>query len=186
MARLPNRTFFRRIREAVYTQGPSDYAGLQSGGSSIVSRRLEGRHPTERILWFFRTHEDINANRLWKLGTGFSQLSLLIAGQTRELPRGPVVWRELTNHAKEQIDTQDELYSMNWGIGELAPLRYDESPWSQPTGAVNFTTADRPTFLITLTLPPSSTASTELRILTEGWAAFDTDGKGRGELFSLN
>lgn len=186
MASQPQKVFFRRVRETVYTQNQLDYQGLTAGGTATVSRRLEGRHPTERILWFFRSQADLNSNRLWKLFTGFSQLTLLIAGQTREAPRSPTIWRDLTNLAKEQLDTGDELYTMNWGIGDLVPNRFSEPLSEQPTGAVNMTTADRPTFLITLALPPGGSLASELRVLTEGWASFDTDGKGRGELFSVN
>jgi hypothetical protein len=51
---------------------------------------------------------------------------------------------------------------------------------------VNFTTADKPTFLINLTLPPDGSTSSELRVFTEGWSIFQTDGNGRAEQFSLN
>jgi hypothetical protein len=34
--------------------------------------------------------------------------------------------------------------------------------------------------------PLTGTPNTELRVIVEGWARFDTDGKGRAELFSAN
>jgi hypothetical protein len=54
------------------------------------------------------------------------------------------------------------------------------------TGAVNFSTADKPTFFIDLASPGSATATTQLNIIQEGWAQFQTDGKGGAELFSFN
>ncbi len=187
----PQKIYFRRIREVIFQQNALDYTGVQNGGSSTVNRRLEGRHPAERLVWFFRTQEAINANQLWKLYPGFSQLSFLIAGQNRELPRDPQVWRDVVNFAKEDLDTGEELYTMNWslGTGSIPEYRYpDGSPAGEPTGSVNFTTADRPTFYITLTPPPPAPALpiTELRVLVDAWARFDTDGKGRADLFSQN
>jgi hypothetical protein len=96
------------------------------------------------------------------------------------------VWSDITNYAKEDIDGL-AMASMNWTLGAIAPLRFPGS--EQPTGNVNFSSADRPTFYIDLANPlgPSGPegAATELRVIVEGYARFDTD-KGRGELFSAN
>ncbi len=190
LAYAPQRVPFRRLRETVFQQNALDYTGVQNGGSSTVTRRLEGRHPAERILWFFRTQLALNANQLWKLYPGFSQLSFLIAGQSRELPRGPQVWRDVVNFGKEDLDTGEEFYTMNWGLGPTPENRWpgDQNPAGAPTGTVNFTTADRPTFYITLTAPPPAPAPpiTELRVLVDAWAEFRTDGKGRADLLSAN
>jgi hypothetical protein len=185
----PQKVFFKRLFENKFTQNQLDYQGIMGaagGGSAIVTRRLDGRHPTGRILFFFRTQKDLNANRHWKLFEGFSSITLLVAGQTREYPRGPLVWRDIVNFGKEQLDTESDLYSMNWSMGPIPAQRFPESLESQPTGTINMSTADRPTFNITLTQPPADLPATELRVITEGWARFDTDGKGRAELFSAN
>jgi hypothetical protein len=186
----PQHVPFRRWFENSFTQSSLDYASVLQGGTSPASRRLDGRHPTSRILWFFRSQEDLNKNRLWKIDTNaggsyYNILSLQIGGQDRELPRSPLVWRDITNHAKEDLDTGNEIATMNWTLGAIAPIRFPAST-SQPTGTINMTTADRPTFYMDLTNPSSSTPITQLTVITEGWAMFQTDGEGRAELFSQN
>lgn len=187
--KTPQRILFKRIYESVFTQNHFEYAGLLSGGTASISRRIEGhRHPTSRILWFFRSTSSLQKNQLWNLFSGFSNLSLTVAGQTRELPRSPIVWSDLTNVSKEDIDSGLPIYTMNWTLGSIPKGRFtpDVASGEVPTGAVNFTTADKPTFLINLTLPPDGSTSSELRVFTEGWSIFQTDGNGRAEQFSLN
>ena len=192
----PQKLMFTRYWENIFTQNQLDYAGVVAGGTSLVKRLLDGRHPSGRITWFMRSISDVNANRLWKINTGivgaesyFNSVNLQIAGKDRELPRNSSVWRDITNFAKEDNDTGIEINTMNWSLGAIAPLRFPGAS-SQVTGAVNFTTADRPIFYINLSLPPSDpltgAPNTELRVIVEGWARFDTDGKGRAELFSGN
>jgi hypothetical protein len=130
--------------------------------------------------------QDVNANRLYKINktdqSYFNSLTLLIAGQTRELPRSPLVWRDITNFAKEDLDSGLEINTMNWTLGSLPTNKFTNV---DVTGAVNFTTADKPTLYIDLA-QPGRTSSTELFVIVEGWAEFRTDGKGRAELFSGN
>ena len=192
----PQKLIFARHWENIFTQNQLDYAGVVAGGTSLVKRLLDGRHPSGRVIWFMRSISDINANKLWKINTGitgaqsyFNSVNLQIAGKDRELPRDSLVWRDITNFAKEENDTTSELNTMNWTLGDIAPLRFPDAS-SQVSGAVNFTTADRPIFYIDLSLPPSDpltgAPNTELRVIVEGWARFDTDGQGRAELFSGN
>ena len=100
-----------------------------------------------------------------------------------------MVWRDVTNHAKEEIDTGIELSSMNWTLGAIAPLRFPTAGSSgaeQPTGAINMTTADRPTFYIDAANPGLSIPMTTLFVITEGWGVFETDGRGNADLMSQN
>ena len=182
----PRSIYFVRTRENIFTQSALDYTNVLTGGVSVIKRLLDGRHPSERIVWFFRSHEDIEANRLWKLNTGiegaesyFSSVNFQIAGKDRELPRNSLIWRDVTNFAKEETDSKAEVNTMNWGLGSVP------NPPNQVTGAVNFTSANKPTFYINLA-DPNSTPITELRVIVEGWARFDTDGYGRAELYSGN
>ncbi len=181
---------YRRWFENTFSQTTLDYASVLAGGTSPASRRLDGRYPTSRILWFFRSQEDINKNKLWKINTNtgtsyYNTMSLQIAGQDRELPRSPMVWRDVTNHAKENLDTGNDIATMNWTLGAIAPIRFPAAV-TQPTGTINMTTADRPTFYMDLANPQTSIPNTQLTVLTEGWALFQTDGKGRAELFQMN
>jgi len=182
----PTMTRFRRLTENKFTQNQLDYSGVNGGGTSSVNRRLDGRHPASRIMWYFRNMQDVNANRLYKISTNpeqpyFNTVTLLIAGQTRELPRSPSVWRDVTNFAKEDLDSGREISTMNWTLGSLPTNKFTEL---DVTGSVNFTTADKPTLYIDLAQPGHP--STELFVVVEGWAEFRTDGKGRAELFSGN
>jgi hypothetical protein len=192
----PQKVMFTQYYENVFTQNQLDYAGVVGGGTSLVKLRLDGIHPSGRVVWFFRSVKDMNANKLWKVNTGivgaqsyFKTVNFQIAGRDRELPRGSFVWRDITNFAKEETDTGLEINTMNWTLGSIAPLRFPEAA-GQVTGAVNFTTADRPVFYIDLSLPPidplTGAPNTELLVIVEGWSRFDTDGKGRAELFSGN
>ena len=186
----PQKVPFRRFFENTFSQTSLDYASVLAGGVSPASRRLDGRHPTSRMLWFFRSQVDLNKNRLWKVNTDqntpyYNTVSLQIAGQARELPRTPLVWRDINNHAKEDLDTGNDIATMNWTLGAIAPIRFPAST-SQPTGTINMTTADRPTFYIDLANPYSSTPNTQLTVITEGWALFQTDGSGRAEVFQMN
>lgn len=176
---------FTRLYESVFTQGPLDYQGVSNSGTSVVSRRLDGRHPSGRVLFFIRSSADLLANRLWKIDSQgssyYNSVSLLIAGRTREDPQTARVWRDVVCHAKEDLDSGLELSSMNWTLGDAVARRPIDT--KQPEGAVNFTTADRPTFYIDLATP--NAPSTELRVIVEGWAMYTIDA-GRGELFQLN
>ena len=187
METTPMAVRFTRLTENHFTQNQLDYSGVNGSGTSTVTRRLDGRHPASRIMWYFRNLEDVNANRLYKLNTVsntpyFNTITLLIAGKSRELPRNPLVWRDITNFAKEDTDSGLEINTMNWTFGSIAPERFKDI---NLTGTVNFSTADKPSLYIDLTRPGPN-PSTELFVIVEGWAEFRTDGKGRAELFSMN
>jgi len=171
------------IYENIFTLIPSDYT---SGG--LKKLRLDGCHPTSRILWIIRSLPDIQSNLLWKVypntgGPYYTTASLIIAGQTRESAWDASVWRDITNFAKEGIDSQTEINTMNWSLGYTKPTQLD--------GSINMSSADRPTLALGLLLAPTTNASqnsynTEIRIFTQGWTSFQTDGKGRAELLSFN
>jgi len=193
MESKPMTVRFNRIYTNHFTQNQLDYAGVIGGGTSVVNRRLDARHPVGRITWFFRSMDDVNANRLYKINTNdkasyYNSITFLIAGQTREAPRAALVWRDINNFAKEDCDSGIELGSMNWSFGSIAPKRFDSiSPGLKEGGSVNFTTADKPTLYIDLARPGSLLLpSTELFVMVEGLCEFKTDGKGRAELLSIN
>jgi len=196
LQRKPRKIPFKRIYENVFTQTKLDYAGVVGGSTSIINRRLDACHPTGRLLWMFRSQADILSNKLWKItnsitsskGSYYNSISLVIAGQTRETARDATVWKDIVNFAKEDLDTGTHINTMNWGLGSLPLKRYETH--TNPTGTVNFSTADKPNLYIDLSLAPNDPTtgapSTELRVFVEGWAVYKTDGKGRGELFSAN
>jgi hypothetical protein len=191
LEKIPTKVRFRRVFENTFTQSTLEYTSVVAGGISQVKRRIDGRHPTSRIIWYFRSSVDIMANRLYSVSTNnekpyFNTVTLVIAGGQREAPQTPQVWRDLTNYAKEESDSGLEINTMNWTLGVTPPERPE---FDTTTGAVNFSTADKPTFFIDLSSPGTSapaTVTTQLNVIQEGWAQFQTDGKGGAELFSFN
>lgn len=182
---------FHRIYESVFTQSAQDYVSVLKGGTSVVQRRIESAcHPSPRMVWFFRSREDLMANRYATVenpyspsGSYYNTLSLLIAGQARELARPPLVWKTIVAHAKLEIDTGTEIGCMDWTRGAAAMQEGENAGKDQPDGSINFTTADKPTLLIDLTYTRSQ--ETELRVLVVGWAQMEI-ADGRGGLLSAN
>ena len=173
LRRTPLEIPFKSVYENTFTQTE------QEANSVAVNRRIDACHPSSRIIWTMRTLEDIQTNRLWKVGQLYSNIGLTIAGKTRQANMTPSVWRDITNFAKEDIDSGKEINTMNWGLGCVAPQKYE---FRQVDGTLNFTTADKATFYISLV----ASGPTELRVYVEGWGSFMTDGRGRAEVLSFN
>ena len=185
---------FRRPFENIFTFGPNDYTALDAGGVAAVTRRLDARHPVERIAWFFRTANAIDRNRLWDFvdpsgtdGQFYNGMKLVIAGRDREELFGPTVWQDIESYAKDEIDSGYNIGEMRWNRGD----KYDElRPYGRVAeGAVNFSSADRPTLYIQLNnVPPqaiSGLRKSELRVLFEGWNVFEV-AEGRARLKFAN
>jgi hypothetical protein len=197
----PHRIPFTQLYENKFTQNSQDYAATALGGASVINRRIDyTRHPTGRILWFFRSRTDILANYYSSTrnasaadGSYITAASLFIAGQQRELPRSERVWRDIVQHAKEEIDTDANTHIgvIDFTRGSTYSTRRDQElatptkTTRQPDGSVNMTTADRPT--LQFTLAPTTPYDTELLVITEGWAEYRIDpNSGRGYLLSAN
>jgi len=183
ISKIPLKIRFSRTFDNTFTQSALEYTSVVAGGVSMVKRLIDGRHPASRLIWYFRSSTDIMANRLYSVCTQagqpyFNRVSLTIGPQAREAPLEPFIWRDLMNYAKEDTDSGVDINTMNWTLG--ATERFD----TDFTGAVNFSTADKPTFYIDLANPGSST--TQLNVIVEGCAEFHTDGKGGAELLSFN
>lgn len=181
IAKIPLKIRFSRTFDNTFTQSALEYTSVVAGGVSMVKRLIDGRHPASRLIWYFRSSSDIMANRLYSISRPdtkpyFNTVNLTIAAQAREAPLEPFVWRDLMNYAKESTDSGVDINTMNWTLGEQTDF----------TGAVNFSTADKPTFYIDLTNPGSSKETTQLNVIVDGCAEFHTDGKGGAELLSLN
>lgn len=183
---------FRRMFENRFTFGELDYISLDKGGVSAVTRRLEGRHPTERMFWFFRLQSSIDKGRLDDVtnsyigadGRFYSRLKLVIAGRDRERLEESIVWNKIAPWAKQErvTGTGEGIGEMNWGLGDQMGTTYPAE--RVPTGTVNFTTADRPTLFLELVNVPSHPVRAErvveFRVFTEAWNVYDiTEGRGR-------
>ena len=193
---------FRRQFDNVFTFGELDFIPLDKGGVAAVTRRLDGRHPTERMVWFFRSYNALDQNRLdlWSndyfdtrvaaggqpytvpYGEFYYRLKLIIAGKDREELHEPYVWSQMNAHCKDEKANGMHLSSMNWSTGEKYGTMYPAP--RQPEGTVNFTSADRPTLYIELaninTNAVLGQRKAEMRLFTEGWNVYVVK-EGRGK-----
>lgn len=159
---------FRRMFENQFSFGELDFISLDKGGTSAVTRILEGRHPTERILWFFRSSNALRQNRLDDFrndyfddrastetqpetepaGRFYYRLKLIIAGRDREHVLEPLVWDQMAVMASSENAPGRFIGVMEWstgdGFGSVYPIE------RQPEGSINLSTADRPTLYLEL------------------------------------
>jgi hypothetical protein len=193
---------FRRQFENNFTFGELDYISLDKGGTSAVTRRLDGRHPTERIFWFFRTQNALDRNRLDDFyndyfdsnpptanqpytvnrGAFFYTMKLIIAGKDRENSHEPFLWEDICQLVKDEKASGLGIGEMRWSTGDNYGTIYPAP--RQPEGTVNFTTADRPTLYLELanilSNPWLAQRKSEFRVFTEGWNVYDVrEGRGR-------
>lgn len=192
---------FRRQFENNFTFGELDYIPLDNGGSSSVTRRLDGRHPTEKIFWFYRTQNALDRNQLDNFyndffdynlstptepftdpyGNFYYRMKLVIAGRDREIMLEPFVLQDISQFVKDEKGSGVNIGEMKWTTGEKFGTIYP-CP-RQPEGTINFSMADRPTLHIELAnVRPdrSRQRKAELRVFTEGWCVYDIrDGRGK-------
>ncbi|NBV77492.1 hypothetical protein EBR66_04990 [bacterium] len=169
---------YTHIYENTFTFSPADYAPLVKGVPSYVSRRVDAQHPASRLLWFFRTQNDLRTGRRWRLAPSatteyYTGQSLIIAGRDRETFFSPFIWNALTHHAKEERDPGAGIGEMSWDLGDIFGRSIVER---QPEGSVNFTTADRPTLYTGLAMAPDDTLlgapSTEMTAIVDTWSLY--------------
>jgi hypothetical protein len=198
---------FRRQFENNFTFGELDYIPLDKGGVAAVTRRLDGRHPTERMFWFFRTQNALDHNQLDNFsndyfdthvpteaqpyttpyGSFYYRIKLIIAGRDRELIHEPFLWQQIVQLAKDEKACGKEISSMKWSRGDTFGTIYPTA--RVPEGTVNFTTADRPTFYVELANVNMNILlaqrKSECRVFTEGWDVYEVK-EGRGRLLFAN
>ena len=198
---------FRKWYENKFTFGELDYISLDKGGVSAVTRRIDGRHPTERIFWFFRNQNQLDQNRLDSFyndyfdthpvtagqsyttpyGEFYYRLKLMIAGKEREDLHEPFVWNQLMQFSKNEKANGKQIGSMVWSTGDTYGTVYPAP--RQPEGTINLTTADRPTIYIELANITSNIVLThrhaEMRLYTEGWNVYEVK-EGRGRILFAN
>ncbi len=194
---------YRRQYEHVFSITETDYVLLDTGSTATFTRRLDGRHPTERIFWFFRNSTTGNTNRLDFFlndygdsnppsaiqpstelpGAFYYRLKFLIAGREREHAYEPYLWQDMNGLFKDdRIAASKGIGSIRWSLSN----EYRETPeWRQPEGTVNLSTADRPTLSIELAnihrnMECGGARIAEWRVFTEGWCAYEVhEGRGR-------
>jgi len=198
---------FRRQFENNFTFGELDYIPLDKGGVAAVTRRLDGRHPTERMFWFFRNQQTLDSNQLDNFrndyfdtrpptagqpyttpyGAFYYRMKFIIAGRDREGLHEPFLWQQIVSLAKDEKANGKEIGSMKWSRGDTYGTIYPTA--RVPEGTVNFTTADRPTLYIELANVAinmiQAQRKSECRVFTEGWDVYEVK-EGRGRLLFAN
>ena len=193
---------FRKQFENIFTFGELDYIPLDKGGQAVVTRFIDGRHPAERIFWFFRNYNALDQNRLDYMdnnyfdnaqypsetqpyttpyGLFYYNIKLNIAGKEREDNYDGSVWNQLTPFAKHERYSQG-IGSMTWSTGDNYGKVYPAV--RSPEGTVNFSTADRPTLHIQLANIARNMRfgqrKSEFRVYVESWNMYHVaDGRGR-------
>jgi len=170
---------FLRPFENKLTLDPSDYIAVGNGGTSYVTKRIDGRHPSENLLIMFQSEYNVERNQLWNLknpkGTGeyYNKLQLLIAAKEREKAWDNKLWEHISPFIKAEKNPGIPVSWISFTVGP----QYGNRPPEQrkPSGAVNFTSADKPTLWLDIidTLPTSiGQKRVTMRSISIGWGVY--------------
>jgi len=183
---------FLRPFENKLSLDPSDYIAVGNGGTSYVTKRIDGRHPAESILIMFQSEYNIERNQLWNLknpmGTGeyYNLLELLIAAKEREKQRDPRHWQHISPFTKAEKSPGLPISLISFTIG---PQYGNKAPEQRkPSGSVNMTSADKPTLWMDImdTLPTSlGQKRVCMRVISIGWGIYSIEAD-RGVLLFGN
>jgi len=191
-----NQIPFLRPFENILSLDKADYSSVEKGDTSLITKRIDGRHPAEGILISFQSDFYAEKNQLWNLvnplpnATGstdyYNTMKLLVAGKERESEWSSEIWQGLSPYTKCEkcpgIPLSWISFTYGPGFGYRAPER------RKPSGTLNFSSADRPTLWMNIqdTLPNSrGQKKVKLRATTIGWGLYRIEDK-RGTLFFGN
>ena len=174
------------IPYSIFYENPFTFGGLDysANASPTFVRDIDASHTASRMFWFLRTQDDLQRGRRWatsnRSNTYYSQLSFTIAGRDRESLQTPFIWNTLVPFSKEDKDPGFSIGEMNWDLGQtIRPTEH------VPEGTINFSTAEKPVFLIYLQTPNSSqafvTKVVEMTLVVESWCLYVVE-EGRGFL----
>ena len=183
---------FLRPFENKLSLDPSDYIAVGNGGTSYVTKRIDGRHPAESILIMFQSEYRLERNQLWNLknpfGTGeyYNLLELLIAAKEREKQRDPRHWENISAFTKAEKCPGIPISLLSFTVG---PQYGNKAPEQRrPCGTVNMTSADKPTLWLDIkdTLPTSlGQKRVTMRVISIGWGIYSIEAD-RGVLLFGN
>ena len=184
-----------RYFDNIFSINQLDYAPLEKpGGIANIVKFLDANYTVERILTYFRTATAISKNQLNDFtnlraidGQFYNNLQLVIAGKTREGPWEPDLWENVVVDAKEERSSSKPIAIMNWSRGWRIE---DKTPGiREPTGGINFTTADRPMLTVWLndifSDPTLGYKQAQMISCCESWALYRIRN-GRGGLEYAN
>jgi hypothetical protein len=171
---------FRRWFSNIFPININDYSPLDKGGVVTITRRLDGVHPTSRVLFMVRSEDDLCSGKQWKLvgeptATNTSayywgDTKFLIAGKEREFTWDSTVYNKLGS-----LKRGDSMPLFN-GAGSI-DFNYSGADASEPSGTINMSQADRPS--IQMQLLDAGTRQSEIYVITEAWGIYAiADGRG--------
>ena len=182
---------FLRPFENKLTLDPSDYVSVGNGGSSYVTKRIDGRHPSESVMIMFQSEYNIERNQLWNLknplGTGsyYNNIQLLIAAKEREKSWPSTHWQNISPWTKCEKTPGIPVSWISFTIGPQ--YGYKAPEMRKPSGTVNFTSADKPTLWLDIldTLPCSNGQKrVTMRSTSIGWGIYSIESQRGGLLFA--
>jgi hypothetical protein len=185
---------FLRYFDNTFNINQLEYTPIDRGGTSLITRRLDANYTVERIITYFRNTIDVARNRLYNFtnslapnGQFYNNLWLIIAGQVREGPWEPALYMNIIDDAKEERSSARTIATMDWSRG----WRIDDFPPAlrEPTGGINFSTADRPQLNLELvdvaTNPELGYKQVQMFSVCESWGLYIIRN-GRGGLEFAN
>jgi hypothetical protein len=181
---------FLRPFENKLSLDPSDYVAVGNGGTSYVTKRLDGRHPSESLMIFFQSEYNVERNQLWNLknplGSGkyYNTMQLLIAAKEREKRWDNNLWEKISPWTKAEKTSGLPISWISFTVGPQYGSKNPEV--RRPSGTVNFTSADKPTLWmdITDTLPTRlGQKRVTMRAITIGWGIYTVEDERGGLTF---
>lgn len=181
---------FLRPFENKLSLDPSDYVAVGNGGTSYITKRIDGRHPAESLLIMFQSEYNIERNQLWNLrnpmGTGdfYNFLELSIAAKEREKRRDSTHWQHISPFTKAEKNPGIPISLISFTVGPQYGYKAPEQ--RRPSGAVNMTTADKPTLWLDIkdTLPTSlGQKRVSMRVISIGWGIYSIEAERGALLF---
>lgn len=188
LRKTPNQIPFLRPFENKLSLDPSDYISVGNGGTSAITKRIDGRHPAESVMIMFQSEYVIERNQLWNLynpkdkGDYYNTMNLLVAAKEREKAWDPSHWQQVSPWVKCEKSSGIPVSWISFTIGPTYGYRAPQR--RKPSGTLNFTSADRPTLWMDIkdTLPSSGgQKKVTLRVITIGWAIYRIEDE-RGSL----
>jgi hypothetical protein len=181
---------FLRPFENKLSLDPSDYVAVGNGGSSYITKRIDGRHPAESLMIFFQSEYTIERNQLWSLrnpmGTGeyYNYLELSVAAKEREKRRDAKHWEHISPFTKTEKNPGIPISLISFTVGPQYGYKAPEQ--RRPSGALNMTTADKPTLWLDIkdTLPTSlGQKRVSMRVISIGWGIYSIEEQRGALLF---
>ena len=196
-----NKIPFIRPFENALSIDSADYIAVEKGVLSLITKRIDGRHPAEGILIMFQSDYYAERNQLWNLENPatpttplspnsknpyYNTMKFLVAAKERESEWDSDVWQALSPLAKSEKVPGIPISWISFTVGPSYGYRAPEK--RKPSGTLNFSMADRPTIWMNIkdTLPTSKGKKRVcLRAIVVGWGIYNV-GDQRGSLVFAN